>query len=137
LPAGIGRSWCDSGNLVAGGFCEWRSQGKNHSNNSRGGTGKKRGYYAGVFGYFDGARLESAVMIRFIEKAGDKLFYRSGGRDYHSKHSAQRIPGAIDKNNMFRLIETIRFQDGRFNNLGYHEQRMYRAMKEIFGLTGM
>ena len=35
---------------------------------------------------------------------------------------------------MFRLIETIRLQDGQFNNLGYHEQRMHRAMKEIFGV---
>ena len=35
---------------------------------------------------------------------------------------------------MFRLIETIRLHDGRFNNLGYHEQRMHRAMKEIFGV---
>jgi 4-amino-4-deoxychorismate lyase len=35
---------------------------------------------------------------------------------------------------MFRLIETIRLYDGQFNNLGYHEQRMYRAMKQIFGV---
>src|SRR5258705_12705418 len=35
---------------------------------------------------------------------------------------------------MFRLIETIRLHDGRFNNLGYHEQRMHRAMKQIFGV---
>jgi len=35
---------------------------------------------------------------------------------------------------MFRLIETIRLHDGQFNNLGYHEQRMHRAMKEIFGV---
>lgn len=38
-----------------------------------------RGYYTGVFGYFDGRNLDSGVMIRFIEKDGDKLFYRSGG----------------------------------------------------------
>ena len=35
---------------------------------------------------------------------------------------------------MFRLIETIRLHDGKFNNLSYHEQRMHRAMKEIFGV---
>jgi para-aminobenzoate synthetase component 1 len=40
---------------------------------------EKRGYYTGVFGYFDGVMLESAVMIRFIECQGDQLFYRSGG----------------------------------------------------------
>jgi len=39
----------------------------------------KRGYYTGVFGYFDGKNLDSAVMIRYIEKKNDKLFFRSGG----------------------------------------------------------
>jgi para-aminobenzoate synthetase component I len=38
-----------------------------------------RGFYTGVFGYFDGNNLDSGVMIRFIEKKGDKHFYRSGG----------------------------------------------------------
>lgn len=39
-----------------------------------------RGYYSGVFGYFDGSCLESAVMIRFIEEQGDGAFYfHSGG----------------------------------------------------------
>ena len=35
---------------------------------------------------------------------------------------------------MFRLIETIRLYNGQFNNLSYHEQRMHRAMKQIFGV---
>lgn len=39
-----------------------------------------RGYYTGVFGVFDGSSLNSAVMIRFLEKQEDgKLFYKSGG----------------------------------------------------------
>lgn len=38
-----------------------------------------RGYYTGIMGYFDGKRLDSAVMIRFIEQEGDALFFRSGG----------------------------------------------------------
>ena len=38
-----------------------------------------RGYYTGVFGIFDGKSLDSGVMIRFIEKINDKLFYKSGG----------------------------------------------------------
>ncbi|WP_165042638.1 aminodeoxychorismate synthase component I [Dysgonomonas sp. ZJ709] len=41
--------------------------------------GEKRGYYTGVFGYFDGVELDSAVLIRFVEKDGDQLFFRSGG----------------------------------------------------------
>ena len=42
--------------------------------------GEKRGYYTGIFGYFDGNNLESAVAIRYIEKneQGEMLF-RSGG----------------------------------------------------------
>jgi len=39
----------------------------------------ERGYYSGVFGVFDGINLESAVMIRFIEKTDHGLVYKSGG----------------------------------------------------------
>jgi para-aminobenzoate synthetase component I len=39
----------------------------------------ERGWYTGVFGVFDGISLDSAVMIRFIEKKDDKLFFKSGG----------------------------------------------------------
>lgn len=39
----------------------------------------KRGYYTGVFGYFDGKNLDSAVMIRFIEKENGCYYFRSGG----------------------------------------------------------
>ena len=38
-----------------------------------------RGYYTGVFGIFDGTNLQSAVMIRFIEKSGEKFIFKSGG----------------------------------------------------------
>lgn len=38
-----------------------------------------RGYYTGIFGYFDGHNLDSAVMIRFIEKENDQLYFKSGG----------------------------------------------------------
>ena len=38
-----------------------------------------RGYYTGVMGHFDGKRLDSAVMIRFIERVGGQYFFRSGG----------------------------------------------------------
>ncbi|MCJ7765323.1 MAG: aminodeoxychorismate synthase component I, partial [Thiovulaceae bacterium] len=38
-----------------------------------------RGFFTGVFGYFDGKDFDSAVMIRFIEKKGDQLIYKSGG----------------------------------------------------------
>jgi para-aminobenzoate synthetase component 1 len=38
-----------------------------------------RGYFTGIFGYFDGHKLDSAVMIRFIERIGDELIFKSGG----------------------------------------------------------
>ncbi len=38
-----------------------------------------RGYYTGIFGYFDGLKLDSGVMIRFIEKSKGKMVYKSGG----------------------------------------------------------
>ena len=38
-----------------------------------------RGYYTGIFGVFDGENLDSAVMIRYIEKDGDGFLYKSGG----------------------------------------------------------
>ena len=38
-----------------------------------------RGFYTGVFGICEGDYLDSCVMIRFIEKEKDKLFFKSGG----------------------------------------------------------
>ena len=41
--------------------------------------GYERKFYTGVFGVFDGKDLDSAVMIRFIEKDKDSLYFKSGG----------------------------------------------------------
>ncbi len=38
-----------------------------------------RGYYTGVFGHWDGKRLDSAVAIRYIEKENGGLVFKSGG----------------------------------------------------------
>jgi len=38
-----------------------------------------RGFYTGVFGLFDGSKLDSGVMIRFIKKEQGKLVFCSGG----------------------------------------------------------
>jgi len=38
-----------------------------------------RGFYTGILGYYDGLVLDSAVMIRFIEREDGKYFYKSGG----------------------------------------------------------
>lgn len=39
----------------------------------------ERKFYTGVFGYFDGTNLNSAVMIRFIEENNGELVFKSGG----------------------------------------------------------
>lgn len=39
----------------------------------------ERGFYTGICGQFDGKSLDSGVMIRFIKKENDQLFYCSGG----------------------------------------------------------
>ena len=38
-----------------------------------------RGFYTGIFGYFDGHNLDSCVLIRYIEKQDNQLVYKSGG----------------------------------------------------------
>jgi para-aminobenzoate synthetase component 1 len=38
-----------------------------------------RGYYTGVFGFYDGLKLKSAVMIRYLEKSNGAVWYKSGG----------------------------------------------------------
>jgi len=39
----------------------------------------ERGFFSGVFGVYDGEKLDSGVMIRFIEKTENGLIYKSGG----------------------------------------------------------
>ncbi|WP_322971712.1 aminodeoxychorismate synthase component I [Faecalibacter sp. LW9] len=38
-----------------------------------------RNFYTGVFGVFDGKNVDSAVMIRFIERENEQLIFKSGG----------------------------------------------------------
>lgn len=39
----------------------------------------QRGYYTGIFGYFDGKNIDSCVIIRYIEYNNGQLIYKSGG----------------------------------------------------------
>jgi para-aminobenzoate synthetase component 1 len=56
-----------------------------------------RGFYTGVFGIFDGESLYSAVMIRFIEKEGEKLYYKSGGGITIDSDAKEEHSELIDK----------------------------------------
>ncbi len=59
--------------------------------------GEPRGYYSGVFGIFDGNRLDSGVMIRFIEQWNGRYYYRSGGGITARSDADKEYQEAIDK----------------------------------------
>ena len=65
-----------------------------------------RGYYCGVAGYFDGRSLDSCVLIRYLEREGDRCFFRTGGgitalsdplREYAELLSKVRIPTSTSR----------------------------------------
>lgn len=59
--------------------------------------GCERGYFSGIFGYFDGTNLYSAVSIRFIEKTADGLIYKSGGGITADSTAASEYQELLDK----------------------------------------
>lgn len=59
--------------------------------------GEERNYYTGVVGIFDGKNFDSGVMIRYIEQAGDKFYYRSGGGITTQSVSETEYQEVIDK----------------------------------------
>jgi len=68
--------------------------------------GQKRGYYCGIAGYFDGHRVDTCVLIRFIEQSKNgQHFFRSGGgitarsnwqEEYAELRAKIRIPLAVN-----------------------------------------
>ncbi|MDD5117261.1 MAG: aminodeoxychorismate synthase component I [Sulfuricurvum sp.] len=56
-----------------------------------------RGYFTGVFGYYDGKNLYSAVAIRFIEKINGSLIYKSGGGITSESNVISEYTEMIDK----------------------------------------
>jgi para-aminobenzoate synthetase component I len=59
--------------------------------------GYDRGYFTGVFGYFDGRNLYSAVSIRFIENNCGTLIYKSGGGITSESNWESEYAEMIDK----------------------------------------
>lgn len=57
----------------------------------------ERGYFAGIFGYFDGEVLESAVSIRFIENTPDGFVYKSGGGITTQSEAKKEYQELLDK----------------------------------------
>lgn len=56
-----------------------------------------RNFYTGVFGVFDGKNLDSAVMIRFIEKTSAGLLFKSGGGITHQSNAQDEYNEMIQK----------------------------------------
>ena len=56
-----------------------------------------RSYYSGIFGIFDGTDLQSAVMIRFIEKKDGKFIFKSGGGITSMSRPEEEYQELIDK----------------------------------------
>ncbi|NLA62953.1 MAG: aminodeoxychorismate synthase component I [Bacteroidales bacterium] len=59
--------------------------------------GEPRGYYCGIAGYFDGTKLDTAVLIRFIETDNGGLFFRSGGGITSNSICNKEYQEALDK----------------------------------------
>ena len=57
----------------------------------------ERGYFTGVFGYFDGETFDSAVMIRFIENTSQKYIYKSGGGITLESNAKDEYQEMLDK----------------------------------------
>ena len=57
----------------------------------------ERGFFTGIFGYFNGRDLDSGVMIRFMEKAGETCFFRSGGGITVNSNPKSEYREMIDK----------------------------------------
>ena len=57
----------------------------------------KRGFYSGIFGVFDGKKVDTAVLIRFIENKNGNYFYKSGGGITHQSNAEEEYNELIQK----------------------------------------
>ena len=57
----------------------------------------ERGYYTGIFGYFDGKNLDSCVLIRYIENQNGQFVYKSGGGITFMSEAASEYDEMIKK----------------------------------------
>ena len=56
-----------------------------------------RGFYTGVFGFYDGTTLDSAVAIRFLERRNNKVYYRAGGGITHLSQREHEFDELLQK----------------------------------------
>ncbi len=96
--------------------------------------GEKRGFYTGIFGYFDSENFDSAVAIRCMEKSGAKTYYKSGGgitylSDANSEYAeiAEKIYIPLKP----KFIETIRVKDG-IADFALNEKRYLKTLRDFY-----
>lgn len=100
--------------------------------------GESRGFYSGIFGYYDGEVLDSAVIIRYIEEdSWGQQYFRSGGgitaksnleNEYNEVMQKIYIP--VQKT---QFSEVICVKNGMFQRLEYHLKRMSRTCQAFYG----
>lgn len=56
-----------------------------------------RNYYTGIWGIFDGAKIDSCVIIRYIEREGNNLHFKSGGGITHKSKAREEYEEMIKK----------------------------------------
>ena len=56
-----------------------------------------RGFYTGISGIFDGKNFDSCVLIRFIEKINNKLFYKTGAGIHYLSNPKDEFKEIKDK----------------------------------------
>jgi para-aminobenzoate synthetase component 1 len=56
-----------------------------------------RGFYTGIFAYFDGRNLDSCVLIRYLENQNHKLVYKSGGGITYMSNAKQEYEELLKK----------------------------------------
>lgn len=93
-----------------------------------------RGFYTGISGYFDGNKLDSAVMIRFIEQKGEEFLFRSGG-GITTRSLPEDEYNEMIKKYMSLCVESLRIEEGRIFHVEFHNWRMNATRQELFGVT--
>jgi len=96
-----------------------------------------RGFYTGVFGYFNGEALDSGVIIRYIEQDCDgHKYYRSGGGITAMSKAHSEYDEVIEK--IYLPIrkpafsEVICIYNGEPMHMPYHLQRMAKTIRDFY-----
>lgn len=96
--------------------------------------GEKRGFYTGIFGYFDSENFDSAVAIRCMEKSGGKTYYKSGGGITYLSDANSEYAEIVEKIYIPlkpKFIETIKVKDG-VADFALNEKRYLKTLRDFY-----